>query len=554
MRLRRVRPMGPLAWLVDCSPDEVAALAEELRARPVPGQTAVRSGASSVLVSVRPGPSTAAREELVSRPLLTQGAPSWSGVAHVVSVVYDGPDRERLAAELGVSVDALLARHQEQGWTVAFCGFAPGFAYLRGWELEVPRLETPRPAVPAGSVAVAGAFGAVYPGASPGGWQLLGRTDAAVWDVDRNPPALLAPGDRVRWRSIRARAVGASVHHGSGPPTATAPPGADAGRGQGGALTILEAGPLTLIEDLGRPGLEHLGVCASGAADAGAARRANRLVGNPRAAAVLETLGGLRLRAERDLVVAHDGAESDATIEPAPARGAAASAVTRVSAATPWALRAGEVLTIGHPRHGLRTYLAVRGGIEVAPVLGSRSCDVLAMLGPGRLEAGQVLDLGRTTMPVGAPQAPWPGHGTSATRVRLVVGPRDEEFGAAGMSALLGQDWTVSATSNRVGLRLQGARLERLVMGELPSEPMVPGAIQVPPSGEPVVLFRDHPVTGGYPVIGVVVPEDLDLLAQIRPGERLRLQSVDADLRPLYPTGAMPDSGPSAHLARDLPT
>lgn len=520
--------MGPSAWLVDCSPEEVAALAGELRSRPVPGQTAVRTGASTVLVTVRPGAAERARVELAARTLAPGDIEGASGAVHVVEVTYDGVDRERLAQELGLSPDAVLARHQDQEWTVAFCGFAPGFAYLRGWELEVPRLDTPRPAVPAGSVAVAGPFSAVYPTASPGGWHLIGRTDAVIWDVDRDPPALLAPGDRIRWRSVRARIAGASSRPASAPPRPLPSDGAGGGPVRTRALTVLDPGPLTLIEDAGRPGLEHLGVCASGAADAGAARQANRLVGNPRSAALLETLGGLRLRAGLDLVVAISGADSDTAIEPGEGSDPTATTATRVPARTPWALAARQVLTIGYPRHGLRTYVAVRGGIEAPVVLGSRSSDVLAALGPSRLENGQSLDLGRTTWPVGAPEAARPGPGTTSTLVRFVAGPRDEEFGAAGMATLVDQEWTVSTTSNRVGLRLEGAPLRRLVTGELPSEPMVPGAIQVPPSGRPVVLFRDHPVTGGYPVIGVVVPGDLDLLAQVAPGERIRLQAVVA--------------------------
>ncbi|HOU93730.1 MAG TPA: biotin-dependent carboxyltransferase family protein, partial [Polyangiaceae bacterium] len=218
------------------------------------------------------------------------------------------------------------------------------------------------------------------------------------------------------------------------------------------------------------------------------------------------------------------GARTTAVVEtPDELPGAAA-----VPAATPWAVRTGQVLSIGQPEHGLRAYLALRGGIDVPLVLGSRSTDVLGRLGPARLESGSVLAVGRATEAVGMPE-PEPGppsSGRAATQVRVVLGPRDDEFGAAGTTRLVGQEWTVSATSNRVGLRLEGAPVVRLVAGEVPSEPMVPGAIQVPPAGLPVVLFRDHPVTGGYPVIGVVVPEDLDLLAQLAPGDHLRLSVV----------------------------
>jgi len=508
----RIRRMGTTGWLVDCAPEEGIALARELLAAPLDGQTSVRVGAASVLVTLEPGAMERARRALLARGHAPLEPGAASGRAHTIDVVYDGPDLGPLADRLAMSTEALVTRHQEQSWTVAFCGFAPGFAYLRGWDLDVPRLDSPRPSVPAGSVGLAGPYSAVYPSASPGGWQLVGRTDHAVWDVDRLPPAALAPGDRVRYRAVRDQ-VGLAA------------PSAVPGRVSGpAAATVLAAGPLTLVEDGGRPGQEHLGVAPSGAADTRAARLANRLVGNPRSAALLETLGGLRIRAERDLVVAVTGARTTAVVEtPDELPGAAA-----VPAATPWAVRTGQVLSIGQPEHGLRAYLALRGGIDVPLVLGSRSTDVLGRLGPARLESGSVLAVGRATEAVGMPE-PEPGppsSGRAATQVRVVLGPRDDEFGAAGTTRLVGQEWTVSATSNRVGLRLEGAPVVRLVAGEVPSEPMVPGAIQVPPAGLPVVLFRDHPVTGGYPVIGVVVPEDLDLLAQLAPGDHLRLSVV----------------------------
>lgn len=123
------------------------------------------------------------------------------GRVHVVEVVYDGPDLGDVAAATGLGIEAVVAAHTGTPWTVAFGGFAPGFAYLVDGDLrlDVPRRETPRPHVPAGAVALAGGFGGIYPRASPGGWQLLGRTDAVLFDVDRSPAALLAPGDTVRF-------------------------------------------------------------------------------------------------------------------------------------------------------------------------------------------------------------------------------------------------------------------------------------------------------------------------------------------------------------------
>ena len=554
MTTYRVRPMGTRAWLVECEPAEAPALARDLLARPVPGQESVRVGARTVLVTVRGADARAARRALEARTVAGPTAMTASRGRHVVDVVYDGADREELALRLGLSVEALVDRHQDQEWTVAFMGFAPGFAYLRGWELDVPRLGSPRSSVPAGAVAVAGPFSAVYPTSSPGGWRLLGRTPAPVWDLERDPPALFEPGDTVRYRAVRDVVRLAAAAGGPGaaplaewssapraeppaePPTEPRPAPSTPPPAAPGAVTVLDPGLLTLVEDLGRPGLEHLGVSPSGAADAGAARRANRLVGNDRRCAVLETLGGLRLHAERDLVVAVTGAPADLLVdtEPVPPDG-------------PFPVSAGQVLSIGYPHRGLRCYVALRGGVDVPPVLGSRSTDVLAGLGPAPLAPGARLDLGTAREAVGLPEgSAGPADRPTVTSVRVALGPRDEEFGPAGVEALTGQDWVVSATSNRVGLRLEGTPLDRLGGGELASEPMVRGAIQVPPSGLPVVLLTDHPVTGGYPVVAVVLTDDLDLLAQVRPGERLRLLAC--------PSPAIMDKGPSAQIASTRPT
>jgi biotin-dependent carboxylase-like uncharacterized protein len=275
------------------------------------------------------------------------------------------------------------------------------------------------------------------------------------------------------------------------------------------SLTVLAPGPLTTVQDEGRPGQAALGIGRSGVADRASARLANRLVGNPLDAAVLEvTLGGLAVRAEADLLVVTTGARCPGSPHDAPTL-----------------LRAGTELRLGTPAAGLRTYLAVRGGVDVPPVLGSRSTDVLAGLGPAVVAAGDVL-------PVGAPSAALPGVDLAAVpdpaegdlTVAVLPGPRADWFGDPGWAALTGQRWAVTSESNRVGLRLDGVPLERLRTGELPSEGMVRGALQVPPSGTPVLFLADHPVTGGYPVIGYVTDADVDRCAQLRPGQGLRLR------------------------------
>jgi biotin-dependent carboxylase-like uncharacterized protein len=276
-------------------------------------------------------------------------------------------------------------------------------------------------------------------------------------------------------------------------------------------LQVLEPGPLTTVQDRGRPGWAHLGVPRAGALDAAAAALANRLVGNDDDAALLETtLGGVTLRLSAATTVAVTGAACTVRVD-----GRA------VAFAEPVTVRAGAEVAVGPARHGVRSYLAVAGGLAVEPVLGSRSTDTLAWLGPPRLAAGAVLPLGRPQARPAAldVHAVRRTHGSVVLRFR--TGPRRDWFAAEAVRTLTAAPYTVTADSNRVALRLDGTGLERSRAGELPSEGIVLGAVQVPPSGRPLVFLNDHPTTGGYPVLGVVHRDDLDACAQLRPGEQV---------------------------------
>ncbi|TKJ35552.1 biotin-dependent carboxyltransferase family protein [Blastococcus sp. CCUG 61487] len=281
-------------------------------------------------------------------------------------------------------------------------------------------------------------------------------------------------------------------------------------------LTVLAPGPLTTVQDRGRPGHAAIGVTRSGAADVAAAGLATRLVGNRPEAAVLEvTAGGLRVRAGRTLLVAVTGAPLPVEVD-----GRAAPF------AAPLTLPAGSLLALGHPPRGLRSYVAVRGGIDVVPVLGSRSTDTLSGLGPPPLTAGTDLAVGDLAgeEPVVdvAPVGPPPERPV----LRVLPGPRRDWLTEDAWATLTAGEWTVGADSDRVGLRLDGPRLARVREDELPSEGLVPGSVQVPPDGAPVLFLVDHPVTGGYPVAAVVVTADLPLAAQLRPGDVLRFRAV----------------------------
>ena len=277
-------------------------------------------------------------------------------------------------------------------------------------------------------------------------------------------------------------------------------------------LTVVDAGPQTTVQDRGRPGWAHLGVPRAGALDRPAAELANRLVGNDPSAAVLETtLGGVAFDVNGPTLFVVTGAECVVTV-----------ADRAVAFAEPVLARAGARVRVGPATRGVRSYVAVAGGLAVDPVLGSRSTDTLAHVGPAVLRAGDVLPLGE---PAGPPAGVDVGPVRRYTRpavLRIETGPRDDWFRDTALTTLTGSTYAVSGDSNRVGLRLEGPALERSHEGELPSEGIVLGAVQVPASGQPLVFLNDHPTTGGYPVVAVVDPEDLWQCAQLRPGDAVR--------------------------------
>lgn len=279
-------------------------------------------------------------------------------------------------------------------------------------------------------------------------------------------------------------------------------------------LEILKTGPLALVEDLGRPGLAHMGVSRSGAADRRAHTLANRLVANPNDRATIEvTFGGFSARVRGgDVAIAVTGADADPSVNGIP------FGTNSIHYA-----HDGEVVSLGAPHTGLRSYVAVRGGISIDPVLGSRSYDVMSAIGPRPLQPGDVLAIGEHTAEFPElDQAPVAAIAADQLELLIVPGPRDDWF--IDPDALVHTEWVVTNRSDRVGMRLTGRPLQyRWPDRQLPSEGATRGAIQVPPNGLPVILGPDHPVTGGYPVIGVVADKDIDKVAQVRPGQHVRM-------------------------------
>ncbi|MFD1798072.1 5-oxoprolinase/urea amidolyase family protein [Paracoccus aurantiacus] len=511
----RFLPAGDTAILVELRDlDEVAALHGSLKADPVAGVDAMIPAAQTLLLGFDPAQTGAA--ELAAMLAARDAGQGVSGTRRVVEVpvVYDGQDLDEVAALTGLGRDEVVARHQQTSWRAGFNGFAPGFCYLTGGDpaLEVPRRKTPRTAIPAGSVALAGRFSGVYPQSSPGGWQIIGTTPVAMWDLDRDPPALIAPGDEVRFV-----AADAAVADGQGcaPEAAqkAAPP-------EMGEIEVLAAPFPASFQDAGRMGMLDQGIPASGAMDRAAFRALNRLLGNAPGTAALEvTGGGLRLRSDAACTVAVTGAARRVTVNG-----------QDFASHRPVALDSGDELLLGPPESGTYGYLGLRGGFDVTPVLGSASTDTLARIGPDMVTAGSRLRLAKARAgavgdPLPAPALPRAGD---VVTVEVTLGPRADWFTDQAVDSFLRQHWRVSQQSSRVGKRLEGQGLERRDDRELPSEGTPHGAIQVPHSGQPVLFLSDHPLTGGYPVIAVVSASALDLVAQAPPGALLRFHARKA--------------------------
>jgi KipI family sensor histidine kinase inhibitor len=523
----RVQPVGDAALTVELGDGISAAVAARVRALdaalgrdPPPGFRESVPTYRSLLVLFDP-------TAIGSRDLqaLLQGRAAAATVAEEpvgslrrVPVRYggeDGPDLEDVARAHGLTPADVVALHSGREYTAFMLGFMPGFAYLGllPEPLETPRRKTPRVRVPAGSVGIAGRQTGVYPWASPGGWSLLGRTSLRLFDPWADPPSFIQPGDRVVFEPVDALPLAAT-------PPETGTHAADL------SLEVLDGGLLTTVQDEGRPGYRRLGVSAAGALDAPALRRANAAVGNAPGAAALEcTVAGPTLRFLRTTRFAVAGADLGAVLDRADL------GPWPVPSGTPVVARAGNVLSFTGRRTGCRAYLAFAGGLAVPAVLGSRATDRSAGFGgfEGRaLQGGDRLGLGAPVRDGAAlPAVPPP---EDEVIVRAVLGPQSEGLTPAALARLFGEAWTLGPASDRVGCRLLGPRLDHAGPAEIASDGMVPGAIQVPPDGQPIVMLADGPTTGGYPKAATVVSADLPRLAQLLPGRgRIRFELLPAE-------------------------
>ncbi|HLG58505.1 MAG TPA: 5-oxoprolinase subunit PxpB [Vicinamibacterales bacterium] len=523
MNPTRLRDAGDSALLLECDAvidleinERAIGVAAAMRRAAIEGVRDVVSTYRSVAVYFDPltvGAETvrAALERAAQAPPARV-----EGKTVVIPVEYGGeagPDLADVAAFAGVSQQQAAAMHASVPYRVFMLGFLPGFAYMGSVDeaIAMPRRSTPRLRVPAGSVGIAGRQTGIYPRESPGGWRIIGRTAMPVFDGSRSPAALLAPGDVVSFVPEKADKV-PYVVSGASRTEATGETGASR------HVTVLRPGLFSTIQDAGRWGHQASGVPVSGALDRVSHRVANALVGNDATAATLEvTLVGPEIRMEADALVAFAGADIDLRVD-----GASIPINRAVSC------RSGSVLRFGERRSGARAYLAFDGGVAADPVLGSRATSVLCALGPlgGRaLAAGDRLPLGPATTGGPSRVIDLP-HVRSAggARLRVLPGPQDDGFPAEAFARLQGTRFTVTPQSDRMGYRLSGGRIPRIEGREMISDATFTGAVQVPPSGEPILLMADRQTTGGYPQIATVITADLPMAGQLAPGDWIEFQ------------------------------
>ncbi|HLJ62066.1 MAG TPA: 5-oxoprolinase subunit PxpB [bacterium] len=522
------RPLGDAGLVVEFGGDEISdaanaavlALRRELDARPPAGVRETVPTYRSLLVVYDPASTsasevrTAVTERLREADLMHLPAGRLIEIPTAYGGVH-GPDLAGVAAETGLSEAQVVAVHTGAEYRVYMLGFSPGFPYMGTLPppIRVPRLPSPRTRVPVRSVAMAGQQTGVYPTDSPGGWRLIGRTPLRIYDPLRSEPFLLDAGDRVRYAAISAEEYEQRAPVDESTLPAVIPSRPDFVAEHGGLLTT--------IQDLGRPGYRRFGMPQSGAMDPLALRIVNLLLGNPPGAAAVEvTFPGPRLIALHRTTIAIGGADLAPLVN-----GRDAPMWCAV------ALAEGDVLSFGAPRTGLWGYVAMPGGVDVSPVLGSRATYVrggIGGYGGRRLRGGDRLAASRrapaASLRLAGPHAPRIG---GDAEVRVVMGPQEDYFTPEAVAAFLAEEYHLSYEVDRVGYRLDGPRLSHRARVELLSDGLLPGAIQVPAGGQPIVIMADGPTAGGYPKIAAVVRRDLRLLAQLPRGTPLRFRAVD---------------------------
>jgi KipI family sensor histidine kinase inhibitor len=482
--LRVARTYDPAAC------DRILGLAASLRAAAPAGVREICPAPGSVYVEWDDDAlSPAAAERWVEEAIAAPPATDTTRGAVEVPVRYGGADTGEVASRLGLDERDVAALHSAAEYRVCSTATA-GQPIMGGTDprIEVPRRRVPRAAVAARAVGIQGRFSTVYPSVVPGGWNLIGTALLNVFDPQREDPFAFHHGDVVRFVPSDRPEPPAPERRDLLPSSPRHP-----------ALRVDAPGALDLVLDAGRLNQAHHGLAQSGPVDPPAARLANALCGNePGAPCIESTLVGPTLTALRDLVVGAAGLGMTLELDGAPC----ACETTFV--------RRGATLRLRSTGRGVRGYLAVAGGIEAETVLGSASVDRYGLLGRP-LDAGDVLGLAAPSSPAMRVRATIEAPPTPHV-LRLHRGPQWSQDAEEALS----HGTFVVTTGDRMGLRLAGPATPG---GEVLSESPPPGAVQVPPSGEPIILLADRMRSAGYDKPAVVHPQDLPSVAQLRPGD-----------------------------------
>ncbi len=505
-----IKPLGDAAWLVEFAEDstremtlaKVLGLAAALEEDVPENVIEVVTSFASLAVRFSAGEGMELRrwiEEKKFEPCFLTGkeieVPVCYGGEH-------GPDLEEISNQTGLTEKEIISAHGAASYTVAAVGFSPGFPYLLGLpeSLHVPRQATPRLVVPAGSVAIAAGQVGIYPFASPGGWNVLGRTDFSLFDPSASRPARLRPGDRVKFKAVN------EIHSKNNLLDINI-------ETPERCIEVIRPGAFTTVQDLGRPGYESSGVSPGGAADPRALRIANLMVGNNENTAALELcMSGPVLKFHQEAFITLAGATGK---------------IQQVAA--------GETVDFSKLNGAVRVYLAVAGGIVVPKLLDSASTDVRSGFGgyQGRaLKAGDLLEFGQSQQ---VPRAgdwhiAWAIHGKhSEIELRFITGVQADWFSQEAHHHFRRETYQVSPHSDRMGARLTGQALMLNSPREMRSQPVACGSVQVPPDGQPIVLLSERQTIGGYPQIGHVISVDLPKLARAWPGTTVRFREISRE-------------------------
>ena len=458
---------------------------------------------------------------------------------HQIQVCYHPElalDLKQIAQACGLSVEEVIKLHKKNIYTADILGFMPGFAYFSGLnpKLSLPRLTSPRPSVPKGSVAIAELQTAIYPRSTPGGWNLIGRSPNVLFDVQKEPPGLFMPGDQIHIQEISLDQF--KKLDASNQVAEIILPLRTQKKNQA-SIEIKQSGTFTTIQDQPRSGLSHWAVGPGGASDLYSLELANTLVGNPLHAAALEIAAtGPSLLFSEDTCVAWVGATCSGIVNG-----------KRIPGNRPVWIAKDSTLQFSPLNPGLRCVLAIGGGINLPTILGSKGSHISADIGPKRLQKGDMLFLENSKTALkfphlrdlyqanGLPCFPkWQVRSPYLPAQKIIPiyclpGPHLSFLSIKDREIFWSTIWTVSNQSNRMGIRLESDFQVKKVLPNIPSQAITFGTVQFPPSQEPIVMLSEHQTTGGYPRLAEVIKADRAKLAQVKPGNQIQFMPIDLE-------------------------